>query len=214
MRPSGLIAIRLNEGDVLGWARLTQGDDELILVTEQGQGIRFNEQNVRAMGRTAMGVIAMRIAEGDRVALAEVVEPGGKLFLASRNGYGRCTRLDDFRIQGRGGKGVRAYQVNPTTGTIIDGRVVQDEDEVTLMSESGIILRTTVSRIPVMGRYSHGVHMMDLKEGDGVASIARLFNDQTEAPDGDGDEADDVDEDLLLDDEVESIDADEDESDV
>ncbi len=186
VRPSGLIALRLNEGDVLGWARLTQGDDELILVTEQGQGIRFNEQHVRAMGRTAAGVRAMRLAEGDRIAVAEVVEPNGKLFLASRAGYGRCTDLAEFRTQSRGGKGVRAYGVNETTGPIIDGRMVQDEDGITLMSESGLILRTKISRIPVMGRYSRGVHMMDLKEGDAVASIARLFNDQTEAPDGDG----------------------------
>ncbi len=185
VRPSGLIALRLNEGDVLGWARLTQGDDELILVTEQGQGIRFNEQNVRAMGRTAAGVRAMRLAEGDRVAVAEVVEPDGKLFLASQKGYGRCTDLTEFRTQNRGGKGVRAYGVTETTGSIIDGRMVQDEDGITLMSESGLIIRTKISRIPVMGRYSRGVHIMDLKEGDAVASIARLFNDQTEAIDED-----------------------------
>ena len=194
VRPSGLIALRLNEGDVLGWARLTQGDDELILVTEQGQGIRFNEQNVRAMGRTAAGVRAMRLAEGDRVAVAEVVEPDGKLFLASEKGYGRCTDLTEFRTQNRGGKGVRAYGVTETTGSIIDGRMVQDEDGITLMSESGLIIRTKISRIPVMGRYSRGVHIMDLKEGDAVASIARLFNDQTEAIDeDDGDPGNDGD---------------------
>ncbi|MBN1248888.1 MAG: DNA gyrase subunit A, partial [Anaerolineae bacterium] len=178
VRPSGLIAIRLNEDDELGWVRLTQGTDELILVTEQGKGIRFSEQDVRAMGRGARGVIGMRLDEGDRVAVAEVVEPGGKLFLGSSTGYGRCTPLEEFRTQRRGGRGVRAYKVSKITGPISDGRVVQDEDELTLMSETGIILRTKVVRIPELGRYTRGVRMMDLKEGDRVASVARLFNDQ------------------------------------
>ncbi len=191
VRPSGLIAIRLSEGDELGWVRLTQGNDDMILVTEQGQGIRFNEQDVRPMGRTAMGVIGVRLSEGDRVAVAEVVEPRGKLFLASSHGYGRCTPLDEFHAQSRGGKGVRAYRVTKKTGPIVDGRVVQEEDEITLMSEGGIILRTAVSRIPEMGRYSRGVQMMDLKEGDHVASVARLFNDA----DGQTDEAQTAEED-------------------
>ncbi len=178
VRPSGLIATRINDGDELCWVRLTQGTDDVILVTEQGQGIRFHEQDVRAMGRTAVGVIAMRFDEGDRIAVAEIVESEGKLFLASEKGYGRCTSLEEFRRQGRGGKGVRAYRVTDTTGPIVDGRVVQNEDEVTLMSESGIILRTLVSSIPEMGRSSRGVRMMDLKDGDRVASVARLFNGQ------------------------------------
>ncbi len=180
VRPSGLIAIRLDDNDELGWVRLTQGDDELILVTEQGQGIRFNEQDVRSMGRTAMGVIGIRLDEGDQVTVAEVVEPGGSLFLASMRGYGRSTLLDEFRRQGRGGKGVCAYKINKTTGPVVNGRVVQDDDEITIMSEGGIILRTRVSRIPKMGRYTRGVHMMDLKKGDRVASVARLLNGDEE----------------------------------
>ncbi|MGC9468999.1 MAG: DNA gyrase subunit A [Anaerolineae bacterium] len=180
VRPSGLIAIRLNEGDVLGWTRLTRGNDDVILVTEKGQGIRFNEQDVRAVGRTAMGVIGVRLNVGDRVAVAEIVEPDGKLFLATQRGYGRCSPLEAFHRQHRGGKGIIAYKVTETTGLIVDGRVVQDEDEITLMSESGIILRTQVDHIPVMGRYSRGVQMMDLKEGDRVASVARLLDAQDE----------------------------------
>ncbi|MGC9393274.1 MAG: DNA gyrase subunit A [Anaerolineae bacterium] len=174
VRPSGLIAISLYDGDELGWVRLTQGNDNLILVTEQGQGICFNEQDARPMGRTAAGVIAIRMDEGDRLTIAEVVEPNGSLFLVSLKGYGRCTALDEFRTQGRGGKGVIAYRVNDMTGPIVDGRVVQDDDEVTLMSENGIVLRTRVEKIPKMGRYTRGVQMMDLKDGDRVASLARL----------------------------------------
>ncbi len=175
VRPSGLIAVHLAEGDVLGWVRLTRGNDEIILVTEQGQAIRFHEQDVRAMGRTAAGVRAIRLIQGDRVALAEVIEPGGKLFLASQKGYGRCTDLEEFTAQRRGGKGLRAYKVSDDSGPVVDGRVVQDEDELTLMSESGIILRTQIDKVPVMGRYSRGVRMMDLKEKDAVASVARLL---------------------------------------
>ncbi len=192
VRPSGLIAIRLSEGDELDWVRLTQGNDDIMLVTEQGRSIRFNEQDVRAMGRTAMGVIGIRLGQGDRVTFAEVVEPNGKLFLATQNGYGRCTALDEFRTQHRGGKGIVAYKVTQRTGPIIDGRVVQDEDEITLMSESGIIIRTPVSHVPEMGRYTLGVRMMDLKAHDQVASVARLLNGQDEGPDDDdGDDGDD-----------------------
>ncbi len=174
VRPSGLIAISLNEGDELGWVRLTRGNDELILVTEQGLGLRFNEQEVRPMGRTAAGVIAIHLEDHDRVAVAEVVEADGALFLTSLKGYGRCTSLDEFRSQGRGGKGVYAYRVNDKTGPVVDGRVVQDEDEVMLMSENGILLRTPVGKIPKMGRYTRGVQMMQLSNGDCIATLARL----------------------------------------
>ncbi len=176
VRPSGLIAINLKDDDQLGWVRLTQGNDDIMLVTESGQSIRFNEQDVRAMGRTAAGVIGIRLKKADQVTVAEVVEPGGSLFLASLRGYGRCTLLDEFRTQGRGGKGMRAYKVSKKTGPVVDGRVVQDKDELTLISENGIIIRTQVTKIPKMGRYTQGVQMMGLKDGDRVASIARLLN--------------------------------------
>jgi DNA gyrase subunit A len=186
VRPSGLIAIRLYEDDELGWVRLTHGSDDVMLVTEQGKSIRFSEQDVRPMGRQAAGVIGIRLSEGDRVTVANVVEPGGKLFLISQYGYGRCTDLDRFSAQSRAGKGMRAYKVTKNTGLVVDGRVVQDEDEITLMSENGIILRTSVARIPEMGRYSRGVQMMDLKDGDRVASMARLFEDEEEEADAEG----------------------------
>lgn len=185
VRPSGLIAITLNENDELRWVRLTQGTNDVMLVTEQGRGIRFKESDVRVMGRTAAGVRTIRLSKGDYVAVAEVVEPNGLLFLVTKYGYGRCTPLDAFRVQKRAGKGVRTYNVLDITGPVVDGRVVQQEDELTLMSEGGIILRTEVTRIPTMGRYSRGVRMMDLKEGDSVASIARLFNDKDEQSESD-----------------------------
>jgi DNA gyrase subunit A len=178
VRPSGLIAIRLEEGDELGWVRLTQGHEDLILVTEKGQGIRFNEQGVRAMGRAARGVHAMRLAAGDAIVSAEVVEPGGSLFVVALHGYGRRTALDEFRPQGRGGKGIRVYKVSQHTGPVVAARVVQEQDEVSLISEGGIVLRARISSIPQMKRYSRGVHLMNLKEGDRVASVARLASEE------------------------------------
>ncbi len=175
VRPSGLIAIRLQPEDELAWVHLTSGDDEIILVSEQGRGIRFHEREIRPMGRNAAGVTAIRLDEGDRVVVAEVVEPGGSLLIVTRNGYGRRTPLDAFRTQGRGGKGVLAYRVDHRTGPVTDVRVVQDTDEISLMSRDGLILRTNVSTIPKMGRYAKGVRMMDLKPGDHLALVARLY---------------------------------------
>jgi DNA gyrase subunit A len=180
VRPSGLKAITLNEGDQLQWVRLTQGTDDIILVTEQGRAIRFIESQVRVMGRTAAGVRAIKLSDQDSVAVAEVVELDGLLFLITQKGYGRCTPLDAFRVQHRGGKGVRAYNGLEITGPVTDGCIVALEDELTVISEGGIILRLEVSRIPSMGRYSRGVRIVDLKEGDRVASIARLLSSQEE----------------------------------
>ncbi len=176
VRPSGVIALNLREDDELRWVRLTRGTDDVMLVTKNGESIRFHEQDVRPTGRTATGVIAIRLDEDDQVIVAEIPEPGSALFLASLKGYGRCTDVEEFRTQSRGGKGVRAYNVSDKTGPLVDGRVVQLTDEITMISESGIILRTSVRRIPQMGRYSSGVQMMDIKNGDRLASIARLFN--------------------------------------
>lgn len=180
VRPSGLIAINLKEDDLLGWVRLTQGNDDLLIITEKGIGIRFNETDVRAMGRTARGVTAIRLAENDAVTSMEVVEPGGDLFISTVKGYGRRTTLEEFRTQRRGGKGVRAYKIGKQTGLVTAARVVQEQDEITLISEGGIVLRTRISAIPQMGRYSRGVRLMDLKDGDRVASVARLVEENNE----------------------------------
>ncbi len=179
VRPSGLIALRLDEGDALNWVRLTQGQDDLLLVTEQGQAIRFNESQVRPTGRIAGGVRAIQLRAGDHVTSMEVVKEASYVFIATVSGYGRCTELAEFGTQGRGGKGMRAYKVIERTGPVTSARVVQDSDEVTMISESGIMLRTRVADIPKMGRYTQGVRMMDLKGSDRVASVARLDHEET-----------------------------------
>jgi DNA gyrase subunit A len=172
VRTSGLIAISLDEDDALGWVTMTEGDQDLILVSEQGQGIRFSEEDVRSMGRTAAGVHAMRFMEDDQLTGADVVVPGRDLLLITEKGFGKRTPLTEYRLQSRYGKGVRAMTLSNLTGKIVSARVVDQEDEVTFISASGIILRTSVDTISRQGRFSRGVTVMDLKPGDTIVSVA------------------------------------------
>jgi len=178
VRPSGLIAVNLDEGDELGWVKLTQGGQDLILVSEEGRAIRFIEEDVRPMGRTAAGVYAMRLGRGDRITGVDVVTPDGDLLLITEKGFGKRTPLDEFRRQSRYGKGVRAMTLGQLTGKIVSARVVTGQDEVTCISANGIILRTSVDNVSRQGRYSRGVTVMDLRDGDTIASVAVIRESQ------------------------------------
>jgi len=173
VRTTGLIAINLDEDDGLGWVKLTGGNQDLILVSEQGKGIRFSEEAVRPMGRTAAGVNAMRLDKWDKIAGADVVIPGDDLLVITEKGRGKRTPLDDYRQQNRYGQGVRAMVLDPDlTGRIVSARVVTHGDEVTCISSNGIILRTATDTISQQGRSTRGVRVMDLRHGDSVASVA------------------------------------------
>lgn len=172
VRTSGLIAISLGEDDALGWVTMTEGSQDLLLVSEQGQGIRFSEEDVRSVGRIAAGVHAMRFDEDDQLTGADVVVPGRDLLLITEKGYGKRTPLTEYRRQSRYGKGVRAMMLSNLTGKIVSARVVEEDDEVTFISASGIILRTSVDTISRQGRFSRGVTVMDLKPGDAIVSVA------------------------------------------
>lgn len=172
VRTSGLIAISLDEDDALGWVTMTEGSQDLLLVSEQGQGIRFSEEDVRSVGRIAAGVHAMRFDEDDQLTGADVVVPGRDLLLITEKGYGKRTPLTEYRRQSRYGKGVRAMMLSNLTGKIVSARVVEEDDEVTFISASGIILRTSVDTISRQGRFSRGVTVMDLKSGDAIVSVA------------------------------------------
>jgi DNA gyrase subunit A len=173
VRSTGLIAINLDEDDRLGWVKLTGGDQDLILVSEQGKGIRFSEEDVRPMGRTAAGVNAMRLDTWDRIAGADVVTSGDDLLVITEKGRGKRTPLDEYRRQYRYGQGVRAMVLDPElTGKIVTARVVTQGDEVTCISTNGIILRTHTDTISQQGRHTRGVRVMDLRDGDSVASVA------------------------------------------
>ena len=176
VRPSGLIAIGLEEGDVLGWVRLTSGDDEIILVTEAGQALRFHESQVRAMGRPAMGVKAVRLHEGDCVAGMNVVTPGDDLLVVTENGYGKRTPLEEYPRRNRGGVGVitLSRKKREITGDVAAARVVSEEDDLTIISSGGIVLRTKVGQIKPAGRDTMGVRAIDLREGETVAAVANI----------------------------------------
>jgi len=175
VRPSGLIAMSLSKGDALGWVRLTSGEDEIILVTEQGQALRFSEGVVRAMGRQAGGVIGIRMRGDDLLASMEVIEPGAELLQITTKGYGKRTALSAYPPKGRGTRGVLTISKKglDQVGLIAAARVVQEADELTIISSNGVVLRTKVNQISQAGRATRGVRIMDIKDGDTVASLAR-----------------------------------------
>jgi DNA gyrase subunit A len=173
VRPSGLIAIRLEAGDQLGWVRRTQGTQELIVVTEQGQALRFREKEVRPVGRNAMGVYAIKLEPGDHVVSACIVDPKADLLTVTTKGYGKRTPLSEFRVQGRYTKGVLCFR-GKNAGTIAAARVVHPDEELTFITTGGIALRTHAHEISRMGRVARGVTVMDLKDGDEIAAVAVL----------------------------------------
>jgi len=176
VRPSGLMAITLDEKDELGWVRLTHGDSEVILVTERGKALRFKEDEVRSMGRSAAGVSGIRLEKGDYVASMEVVEPGGDLLIVTANGYGKRTPLSEYPAKSRATGGMQTIDKHslPKIGVISAARVVQESDELTLISAGGLVLRTSVADVRRSGRAARGVLLMNLGAGDKLASLARM----------------------------------------
>jgi DNA gyrase subunit A len=178
VRPSGLIAINLDSGDLLGWARQTTGDDDVILVTEKGQALRFTESEVRPMGRAASGVTAIKLGEDDHVASMEVVEPDGDLLILTALGYGKRSPLKEYPVKGRATGGVQTIDQKALSkiGPVVAARVVQEADDLTIMSANGVVLRTKVRDISQTSRATRGVLIISLGAGDCVASVARVAN--------------------------------------
>jgi DNA gyrase subunit A len=176
VRRSGLIAINLNEGDELGWARLTQDDDDVILVTENGQALRFKVKQVRVMGRQAAGVTGIRLRRDDTLISMEVVEPEGDLLIVTANGYGKRSSLSEYPAKSRATRGVKTVDTRALDqiGQIAAARVVQKPDDLTLISTNGVVLRTKVQDIRQSGRATRGVTLMNLGEGDTVVTVARI----------------------------------------
>ncbi len=180
VRPSGLIAITLDTEDELGWVRLTHGDNELITVTEKGQALRFDEGEVRAMGRPAAGVTGIKLQGDDRVTSMEVVEPHGYLLIVTTGGYGKRTPLDEYPARGRATMGIHTINKDaiPEIGKIAAARVVQLADDLTLMSSSGVVIRTKVRDIKQASRATRGVRLMNLDAGDSVVGVACLAEEE------------------------------------
>jgi DNA gyrase subunit A len=176
VRPSGLIAVNLDEGDELRWARLTDGDDEIIIVTRQGQALRYHETEVRAMGRQAAGVRAIRLRPDDAVASMDVIDPDDDLLVVTANGYGKRSPIREYPVKGRATGGVVTLSRDKleVTGPIAAAHVVNEEDDLTIISTGGIILRTKIKQVKQAGRPTMGVRLINLREGESVASVARI----------------------------------------
>lgn len=176
VRPSGLIAMGLADEDALGWVRLTSGKDEVILVTEMGKALRYSEAEVRSMGRPAAGVKAISMKAGDKVTSMEVLERGGDLLVVSEKGIGKRTPLKGYPVKGRATGGVLTTDAKALDiiGRIAGARVVQKKDELTIISSNGKVIRTRVEDIKRAGRATRGVRLMNLGEGDSVATLARI----------------------------------------
>ncbi|HCR71956.1 MAG TPA: DNA gyrase subunit A, partial [Anaerolineae bacterium] len=176
VRPSGLIALNLDEGDTLGWARLTSGKDEIIIVTENGQALRFSETKVRAMGRQAAGVNGIKLKAGDIVTSMDVIEKDGTLLVVTTKGFGKQTPLKEYSPKGRATSGIATIDQKAIKeiGKIAAARVVQKDDDLTIMTANGVAIRLKLKDVKQSGRATRGVHLIKPQEGDSVASMARI----------------------------------------
>jgi DNA gyrase subunit A len=188
VRNSGLIAINLDDGDELKWIRMTNGDNEVIISTAQGQAIRFHEKDARPMGRVARGVRGIRLRVGDHVIGMDIVEENSSVFVISKYGYGKRTKVSQFTPHKRGGVGIRSAVVNKKTGDLISVKTLADDDaqEVIIISANGQTIRLGLKDISALGRATQGVRIMRLNDGDEVVSLALV--DKIEGEDGEEEE--------------------------
>ncbi|MEG1698121.1 MAG: DNA gyrase subunit A [Oscillospiraceae bacterium] len=177
IRKSGLIAININEGDALAWTRITTGEDELIVATRDGMAIRFSEGDARVLGRTATGVRAIRLKEGDTVVGVGIAREDATVLTVTEEGKGRRSNIAEYRTQYRGGKGIRNYGIK---GKVANIKVIDETDDVIIISLEGIIIRMHVGDINVQSRYGSGVRVMRLGEGDKVVTVARTEHSDDE----------------------------------
>ena len=183
-RKGGVIGILLDEGDELVRVRLTDGSTQLIVGTRSGNAIRFNETDCRPMGRSAHGVKAVTLKKDDEVIGMSIVREGGTLLSVTENGFGKRVKLDEYHTQNRGGKGLTSYNINDKTGLVAGIKVVDENDDVMLISSDGVIIRTNVAEIPVYSRYAQGVHVMRVGEATRVVTVARSPHEEDESDDG------------------------------
>ncbi len=182
VRASGIIAINIEEGDRLIGVELTGGQDDLLLVTRQGKGIRFHEADARPMGRATGGVRGIALEEGDVVEGVEVVHADAMLLTVTENGYGKRTPFDEYRTQKRGGKGMIANELTAKTGNLVTALSVHEHDAIMIVTKMGTMIRMPVDGVRVTGRSAQGVKLIDLDEGDVVMSATPVEPEGEEAP--------------------------------
>lgn len=182
IRKSGLIAINLREDDELIEVKITDGKKDVFLVTKNGMCIRFNEQDVRPTGRSSTGVIGMALEDGDEIVGMQLNTQGDYLLFVSANGLGKRTSINEFTVQHRAGKGVKCYKIVEKTGEVVGVKAVNDDNEVMLITTEGIIIRIMVSDIPILGRITSGVKLINLdNENVSVACMAKVRDDSNSA---------------------------------
>jgi DNA gyrase subunit A len=181
-RPSGIIAMGVEEGDSVIAAALSDGRSQVFLGTCNGMAIRFEESDVRAMGRTAYGVRGITLRDDDEVVTMEVVSAPGPIFTVTQNGYGKRTDLEEYRLTSRGGVGVINIQTSDRNGKVVGMTYVHDDDEVMLMTQQGMIIRMRAGDVRVIGRATQGVRLIEMEEGDRVVAIAKLAEKDEEQP--------------------------------
>ena len=180
IRKGGIIAIGIEPGDLLIDVKLTNGTSEIVLITHEGMSIRFEEEDVRVMGRPAGGVKGITLDKGDEVVAVAVVDPTATLLVAGSNGIGKRTDFEEYRIQTRGGKGVITMKVNEKTGKIVGALTVRDADEIMLITQNNQMVRTKVSEIRETGRNAQGVKLVDVSDKDKLTAIAPVISEQLE----------------------------------
>lgn len=175
-RKDGIIALTLDDDDELIGVKLTSGEDDIILATKQGLAIRFSEEDVRRMGRTARGVKGISLQQGDYVIGMDICRDEATLLVVTEKGYGKRTAMTEFRTQYRGGKGVRGMKLTPKSGALVGIRVIDAEDEIMLITLEGIMIRISVADISMMGRATQGVIVMRMSGEDSFVALARVIN--------------------------------------
>ncbi|QRG67704.1 DNA gyrase subunit A [Brevibacillus choshinensis] len=173
IRKGGLIAVNLREDDELIGVRLTDGNQEIIMGTKNGMSVRYKESDVRTMGRNATGVKGITLDDDDDVIDMDVIKPNAEVLIVTANGYGKRTPVEEYRIQSRGGKGIKTHNVTERSGHVVGLKVVEPEEDLMIITTSGIIIRTEMKGISVMGRYTQGVKLIRLGENEQVGSVAK-----------------------------------------
>ncbi|ANY73632.1 DNA gyrase subunit A [Paenibacillus ihbetae] len=186
IRKGGLIAVNLREDDSLIDVKLTDGQQEIIMGTAQGMSIRFEESDVRSMGRSATGVKGITLDEGDEVIGMDVVDPELDILIVTTRGYGKRTPAGDYRVQTRGGKGIKTINITEKNGPVVALKVVKSEEDLMIITASGTLIRTSMEGISTMGRYAQGVKLINIREDDSVGTVCRA--DKSDEPENDGEE--------------------------
>jgi DNA gyrase subunit A len=181
LRSDGIIAIKMREGDELVGVRHSSGDDDVLMVSRNGQAIRFSEQDVRPMGRDASGVQGMRLRSGDEVISVAIAAPDSDLLVVTENGYGKRTPVSEYPKKGRGGMGVKTVQLTEARGHLAGARVVRDGYQVMLISTGGTVIRMSVADVKRLGRSTQGVIVMRLREGETLSTLAPVIESDDEA---------------------------------